>query len=247
VLTRTIKQAGLSLVVVLIVALLTLLFSFLGTITCAAVVGMMMAAMRQPKLQALLVSLMFPVVSYAFSSLSGAGLPIEKRLLLALLCLSVFAVTYLLTCGMLLLERQEAPCPESEACGSGNVSRENPWDDPMQRDLQGKWKGSLRSVSGETVAQVLEFKGKSFSLTLFENDGSTRTVGEGWFEVHELDPYRIATFQVRKCDQSAAGSHTLSQRWLFRVRNDVLTVGRGFDDTTSVAEPSLERYTRIGA
>jgi hypothetical protein len=197
VLTRAIKQAGLSLVVVLVVALLTLLFSFLGTITCAALIGMMLAAMKQPKGQMLLVALVFPAVSYAFSRLSGAELPLEKRLFLALLCLGVFGMSYLLTCGVLLLEKKvpERPDPEvrlpsqcgaTEPCGVGQKSRENPWDEPG--DLQGKWKRSWQPVNGETLVQVLEFKGNRFSLTVFENDGSIRMVCEGRFEVQELDP-----------------------------------------------------------
>ena len=86
------------LLVIATVALLTVLFSFLGTISCAALLGMMFSSIRQGKWKVIGISLVFPVVSFTLSRSLGP----EKNLLLASLCFGVFWCCYLLTCGMLV-------------------------------------------------------------------------------------------------------------------------------------------------
>jgi hypothetical protein len=117
----------------------------------------------------------------------------------------------------------------------------------MPTDLQGKWKQSLPSLTGQSLAQALEFEGNRFSLTVFSTDGSIRAVCKGWFVVQEFGTYRVATFHDLKWDERVASPETVSHRWIFRVQDGVLTVARGFENPTSVSEPRLERYTRIGA
>ena len=88
------------------VVLLSLTFSFLGTIFCAALAGMMLGALRINLWQSLPVSLMFPLVISIL--LRGMKTELDGRqiLIVALACFCVFWLTYVVAAALFFSERK---------------------------------------------------------------------------------------------------------------------------------------------
>src|SRR5512145_1925560 len=103
------NQMALWVVLVAVVGLLTLLFSLLGTISCAVIVGVMMGVSRRWRWQALPISIVFPAVIATLSRVSKTELDWQQTLQMALLCFGVFWATHVVTFSLMFLERQ----PES--------------------------------------------------------------------------------------------------------------------------------------
>ncbi|HEV2209003.1 MAG TPA: hypothetical protein VG167_09535 [Verrucomicrobiae bacterium] len=136
-------------VAVFFVVLLTLIFSFLGTIICAALAGMMIGAARLPRWQALLISLIFPAVIFTVLHASGAALTARQIEGLSVLCLAAFWLIYAVMWALLGFENApagasaqararnsveaKAPCPSGSAhpiCARDRLNLEA---------LQGRW------------------------------------------------------------------------------------------------------------
>jgi hypothetical protein len=81
--------------IVLCVILLSLLFTFLGTITCAVLAGMMMGAFKGAKWFSVSVSLVFPGVIFGMARGAKVELTPPQVSMLAALCFGTFWVTYL--------------------------------------------------------------------------------------------------------------------------------------------------------
>ena len=62
------------------VVLLSFVFSFLGTLFCAALAGLMLGALRTHKWQSILISLLFPLV--IFTLLKGMKTELQERQIL---------------------------------------------------------------------------------------------------------------------------------------------------------------------
>lgn len=80
--------------IIAFVVLLSLIFSFLGTIICAALAGMMMGATRMPRLSSVAVSLIFPGVITGVLRLSHSELEDKQIIFLGILCLALYWVIY---------------------------------------------------------------------------------------------------------------------------------------------------------
>jgi ABC-type uncharacterized transport system permease subunit len=100
------RHIGLGMALLSAVTLLTLLFSFLGTIACGALVGMTFGARRQWEWQGLLASLVFPAVITGFVYFQKPNLTSQQCLVLPIICFGTFGVTYLLTHAAFHFERQ---------------------------------------------------------------------------------------------------------------------------------------------
>jgi hypothetical protein len=94
--------------IVFFVVLLTLIFSFLGTLICAALAGMMMGAARPPRWQSLALSLVFPVVISTVLRVSRAELHGSQILFLSLLCFALFWLIYTAIAALTCHERKQA-------------------------------------------------------------------------------------------------------------------------------------------
>ncbi len=81
-------------VIIFFVVLLTLIFSFVGTLICAALAGMMMGAARLPRWQSLTMSLVFPAVISTVLRVSRAELAGRQIVFLSVLCFVVFWAIY---------------------------------------------------------------------------------------------------------------------------------------------------------
>ena len=93
--------------IVLCVILLSLLFTFLGTITCAVLAGMMIGAFKGAKWFSVSVSLVFPVVIFGMARGAKVELMPQQITLLAALCFGTFWVTYLVSAFVFFCEQKD--------------------------------------------------------------------------------------------------------------------------------------------
>jgi hypothetical protein len=92
------------------VFLLSFTFSFLGTIFCAAVGGMMLGAVRGYRWQSIPVSLLFPGVILVLLKGMRTELGDRQVLLVALACFGIFWLTYGVAAALFVVEgRGKAP------------------------------------------------------------------------------------------------------------------------------------------
>ena len=103
------KALGIWMAIVAFVAFLTFAFSFLGTILCAVVIGMMMGASRHPKWQSIPVSLIFPALVFLLLRLSRTAIAHEQINAVAALCFGAFWLTCGLTFILRSVEGKQAP------------------------------------------------------------------------------------------------------------------------------------------
>lgn len=96
----------------LIAMFLTISFSFLGTISSAVIVAMMMGATGSFRWQAIPISLVFPAVAIVLAYWFKHDLVWGKIHLLSWLCIVSFWLIYLITLGLMLIEKPtQVPAP----------------------------------------------------------------------------------------------------------------------------------------
>src|SRR6266853_6679234 len=100
--------AGLA-TVIFFVVLLTVIFSFLGAFFCAALGGMMLGSVKLPRWQLGALSLAFPGVLFTVLRAGGTELLTKQILLLSVLCLGTFWLTYLVVRAVIWYERKDQP------------------------------------------------------------------------------------------------------------------------------------------
>jgi hypothetical protein len=76
------------------VVLFSVIFSFVGTIICAALAGMMMGAARLPWWQSFALSMVFPGVISTTLRITRTELPAGQIVFVAMLCFAIFWVIY---------------------------------------------------------------------------------------------------------------------------------------------------------
>ena len=181
-----IRYAGRWSAIIFFVVLLTLIFSFLGTIICAVLAGMMMGATKHPRWQAMAIAVVFPAVIFTLLRGSRAELLERQIIELALLCFGAFWATYLVTGFVIWFERKQAAIvtPASEpAAETGLVhtgASHEPTLEPLCIEaLQGEW--VCQPVPSDPPAQQkkLAIEGDKVTLSLIEDNGQTRPVAEG--------------------------------------------------------------------
>lgn len=144
---------------VFFVVLLTAIFSFLGTLTCCVLVGMMMGSARGSRAYAIPVSLVFPAVTMALFLFPEPSVPIPKAVSLSGLGFGAFWVTYAVTFAVIALEGrgsgQDArastsalalastasgdPAPAGSVSAPADTSCAEPPIDAPLAELQGRW------------------------------------------------------------------------------------------------------------
>ena len=107
--------------IVMCVVLLSCLFTFLGTITCAVLIGMMMGAFKGARWFSVAVSLVFPGVIFGMVRGARVELTQQQVILLAAVCFGIFWVTYLVSAVVFFCEQKgkkpselPAPAPQHE-------------------------------------------------------------------------------------------------------------------------------------
>ncbi len=159
------------------VVLFTIIFSFVGTLICAALAGMMMGAARLSWWQSLTLSMLFPGVISSYFRITRAELPASQVFFISALCFGIFWIIYLALWALTSHERRGVPADKSLAKVAGRPAGGSPGAEgsgtvpavravtsalsqaePAPADvvsvvtlatLQGKWlDGSLGSESG---------------------------------------------------------------------------------------------------
>ena len=177
------------------VVLLSFTFSFLGTIFCAALAGMMLGALRTHKWQAIPVSLLFPLV--IFTLLKGMRTELGQRQILAvaLACLSVFWLTYGLAAALFFYERKGPPpagrsapaasasgarlegdsAPHTAAIREAGAPKHNGW--LSLEMLQGNWSGEA-GAHPQSQSRRLSIEREKLTLSVLDSSGQVRIVAQ---------------------------------------------------------------------
>jgi hypothetical protein len=186
------RQAGLAAVLAVFVCLVTFTFSFLGTILCAALFGMMVGFGRKWSWQAVAISLLFPGALLAslhvFSSKSELSWLDGARL--ASVCFGTFWVTCLATRGLLLLEGapREAPAarrPAAPAAGD-TAAAAVAWHEVQIGELQGVWSQEVPSADGRASRRVLKVEGRELTVSRVGENGRPQSLGKGQLQLVKL-------------------------------------------------------------
>jgi hypothetical protein len=180
---------------VFFVALLSFIFSFLGTIFCAAVAGMMLGATRQARVLAVPISVIFPCVIFALLRGMKSDLSLGQVTELAAGCFAAFWLIFGMAVGLVACERKGAVIPPGASANhrTGVVARTpsvmNPPTRTDLRQLDGRWLEVAAAAKLQASKRVLEIKRGQLELNQVERDGRARLLVRG--EVR-LDPWEGA-------------------------------------------------------
>lgn len=181
-------QIGTMCALVGVTVLLTVLFSFLGTLTVAVVAGLVMGAGRRWRWSAIPVSLVFPAVIFGLSACFKIQLPPEKVHLIALVCGAAFWAVYGMTFGLHLLEQK----PESPAAttkgradlpGGTGETETSAAPEFTLATLRGSWTCADASANGSSPRKTLRIEDGRFALTVSEPGSQPREVARGELSV----------------------------------------------------------------
>ena len=185
--------------IVIGVVLLSVVFTFLGTITCAVLVGMMMGAFKGAKWFSVLVSLVFPVVIFGMVRGAKVELTQQQVILLAALCFGVFWVTYLVSAFLFFCEQKgqnsfkvSAPAlpgktaaPEAQAAGTGCVPAADlrgptvAAGESCLEHLQGNWVCEASQAGEPLYKKVIQIKETKLELRTVDASGRTTLLATG--------------------------------------------------------------------
>ena len=107
------------------VALLTLIFSFLGAILCAVLAGMMVGAARLPAWHTAVISLISPGVLFAMLRTSKADMSDAQVAILTAVCFSSFWLIYLMASALLRYEHKATKPASSSPMARANGRAEH--------------------------------------------------------------------------------------------------------------------------
>ncbi len=157
-----------------VTVLLTVLFSFLGNLTCAVLSGMILGAARRWRWNAIPISLVFPAVILLLSHYSRIELPPGKVQLIALVCGAAFWGVYGMTFGLYFLEKKQEVLPDSTAPKAPTAKPEF-----RLAILRGNWTCEDAATNGATQCKKLRIEEGQFVLTVSERGGQERVVARG--------------------------------------------------------------------
>ena len=191
-LKSALKYAGAWGVALTFIALLTIIFSFLGALFCAAVGGMMMGATKASKRLSLAFSALCPGVLIGILKTQRTELPQRQLTVLAVLCLAVFWVLYAISMFLIAYEKNEGSAntsagdahpPRTDA--GHDSATEVPGESSALRlgDLEGRWCADQGLPHGRGPARVLEINSGTVALSTLDAHGRICTCARGRLEV----------------------------------------------------------------
>jgi hypothetical protein len=205
------RQVGTYGVLALVVSIVTVLFSYLGTICVALLAGMMIGTLPHSKWQAFRASWIFPAVMIGMLQLWNVEVEFRRQLDLAGLCVAAFWVVYLLTVLVMRFEAKQSVAEEktgvpaaslAESAVSSPDSQRNGAPGPGSREcvgepsggrfdlraLQGQWRCEESGANGRLVRKTLCVEGDHFLLDLIPKGGGTPIVFKGCVRLDETEP-----------------------------------------------------------
>jgi hypothetical protein len=201
------------------VALLTFIFSFLGTIFCAALAGMMLGAFKRLRWHALGISLLFPLVAFALLRGMHAELPTRQMLVVCVICFATFWLTYVMGATLLSLERR-SPAAEVESRSETRTSEPAAQTAPSVPEedlipatylsleaLQGKWSWAASAVDGERREKTIEIEEEELVLRITDASGRLRYLARGDVKLENLAARTLVTIALpgNEIDADAGG------------------------------------------
>jgi len=167
-----------------VVVLLTLLFNILGTLSCAALTGMMLGGIKHRRWVAFPISLVFPGVVFVLMHLSKIELEGQKQIAVPVLSFGCFWMMYLMTCLMMGAEAKAVNLRPPTVTGRGtaglgpNAVRRGAGSDPaglvgelQLGQLQGRWNCESVGHDGPVKRKVIEITRDRLVLNGFDSDG----------------------------------------------------------------------------
>jgi hypothetical protein len=212
-LKATAQYVGGLVITAFFVVLLSFTFSFLGTIFCAALAGMMLGALGTHRWRAIPVSFLFPLTIFMLLKGMRTALGERQVLLVSLACFSIFWLTYALAAALFVFERKRqpsadglapvrpVPAPGTEAqraaqtaaTGGAAAPKHNGW--LSLEMLQGNWSGE---EGAHPRFQNRRIRIQRDGLTLFGVDASGQATVLAQAEVKLCTLSSPQTFQLRK-------------------------------------------------
>jgi len=157
-----------------VTTLLTVLFSFLGNLSCAVLSGMIVGVARRWQWQAIPISLVFPAVILGLTYSAKLELPPGKVHLVAIVCGAAFWGVYGMTFGMYFLEKKQEGSP-------GNPAETVPRTKPEFHlaTLHGSWTYEDPTGNGSAQCKTLWIEEGKFALTVSERGGRRQVIARG--------------------------------------------------------------------
>jgi hypothetical protein len=175
------RHVGSGCVVVLVVAIISYVFSFLGTLLCAALAGMMLGAARDRWLS-LPCSAIFPAVNLILLRATKADVASHQIMVLSLVAFSAFWLTFGLTWLVVFFERKQSALSPGEAAplpaGPGSDSPEEPSGLSLEM-LQGQWSSTMTGQNRQGAKKVLVIKDDGWAVSLLDSNGEARLLAKG--------------------------------------------------------------------
>lgn len=198
------KQTSMWAAFVLLVAFATVLFNFLGTISCAVLTGMMLASVRRPLWHAALASLVFPAVLVLVLASRKSEVGMQQWLGLGGITFGVFWGMYLLTILLKALEATPttaaaaAAANEPQPSGATAVAETRQPAAPLSlSELQGTWICEAPAQQGEAHRKRIEIAGETFALEIINAAGRVCASAKGSVKVERPDSMASLVFAGR--------------------------------------------------
>ena len=197
------------------VGLLTFIFSFLGTIFCAALAGMMLGAFKNLRWQSVPCSFLFPAVIVLVLRVTRAELAANQVTVLAVSAFGAFWLTYVAGAFLLAFERKNqpvraVPSPDDSAtpAGFGEAGSSQAVNPPAGLQatglqpqaelslgaLEGKWLFTAPTNHHVHPEKVLEFKKQKLVLRVTEPGGNVSLMAECRVKLDGRGHRRTVTF-----------------------------------------------------
>ncbi len=177
-----------------VTVLLTVLFSFLGNLSCAVLTGMILGAVGRWRWSAIPISLVFPTVILALSHFSRIELPPGKVQLIALLCGAAFWGVFGMTFGLHCFEHKQAVAPSTKG-----IPAPEPKPEFRLSALSGSWVCEGPSTNGSAAEKSLRIEAGKFTLTIGGRRGRARVIARGEVSLNTAQSdYPVVTFHPER-------------------------------------------------
>ena len=264
------RNIGVGVALVFFVTLVTFVFSFLGTILCGAVVGMMVGSTKCWRWRFVLVSLVFPAAILASLHVRKSDLALRDSFLMSAVCFGVFWLTYFLAFGLFYLEKpagrssaglaakEEATAKQSQRARVENAGVDTSaaaaplrattasLAEPGLAELQGTWARETTAPDGRPCKAVIEFARGELALRIVGFDGQVRSVLRSDVKLERHDGVKILKVIGPQAESLPVFSDRFSLPciWVYRVAHHTLTIAWNFEETARGPEPTIETYVK---
>lgn len=185
------RYLGMWVAIVLGVGLVSFTFTFLGTLACAALVGMMMGALKGEKWFSAMVSLVFPAILLAITHNPRTELTSKQILILTMLGFGTFWATYLVSRFMFFCEQKErkpsAARPSAPAAAEPLELPEQAGESCLEQ-LQGKWVCEAAFTGKPSCRKVIQIKAAKLELQAIDVSGHATLLAQGEVTLQSSHP-----------------------------------------------------------